>query len=154
MPIRCVYRVSIGAFLPILLVCGGCGNHQWRPVSGTATFDGKPIVRGSISFEPADGKGSTAGAGIEDGEYQVARVMPGKKIVRIVAVRKTGKRVQPPISGPPGPSGGATIDEVEQYIPTTYNTQSTLTREVTAVGPNQIDFHLSTAKTEERRGSQ
>jgi hypothetical protein len=142
MPIHRICRVSTCAFLLVPLFCGGCGSNVWRPVSGTVKFDGEPVAEGSISFEPADGKGPSAGGSIQDGEYLVARLMSGRKIVRIVGVRKTGKKVQRPMTGPGGPSGGATIDEVESYIPAIYNTQSTLTCEVVGDGQNRIDFDL------------
>lgn len=137
-----VPRVSIGALLLISLLCTGCGKSAWPQVSGIVEFDGKPIVTGSISFEPADGQGPTAGGSIQDGEYLVPQVMPGKKIVRIVASRKTGRRVQRPMSGPSALAEGATIDEIERYLPPVYNTQSVLTCEVNAHGSNRIDFHL------------
>ena len=34
------------------------------------------------------------------------------------------------------------IDDVEAYIPDVYNSNSTLTCEVSSEGPKQIDFHM------------
>jgi hypothetical protein len=135
---RCVLWLSVCA-LAALLVSSGCKREGWLSASGTVTCDGQPIARGSISFEPADGKGPTGGGNIEAGKYEVSRVMAGKKIVRILAVRKTGRKVAPPMSGP---SANATQDEIEQFLPSIHNTQSQLTAEIQAGSPNQIDFTL------------
>ena len=52
--------------------------------------------------------------------------------------RKTGRKI--PAGEPFAPD--VMIEETERYIPDIYNTRSTLSREVTAKGPNQLDFHL------------
>ena len=52
---RLVSVLSIG----ILLVAAGCGE-QTVGVQGRITLDQKPIDKGSISFEPADGNGTTS----------------------------------------------------------------------------------------------
>ena len=127
-------------FLPLLLTCAGCGSDLVT-VEGKVTFDGQPVEKGSIVLEPADGQGSTAGGEIKDGEYVLSgdsAVQPGKKIVRITAVRKTGRKLE---AGPPSPPG-TIVEEVERYIPPQYNRQSTLTCEVTAGGTNEHDFPL------------
>lgn len=110
-------------------------------VEGTVSYDGKPVEEGTISFAPADGQGPTAGGPIQNGKYHLAGesgVAPGKKIVRITAVRKTGRQVE---AGPPQPPG-TMVDEVEFYIPDIYNTKSTLTCEITPGAVNQHHFEL------------
>jgi len=139
---RCfVARRRFVLLVGLLLVCAGCGK---KPVSieGTVTFDGKPVESGSISFEPVDGRGPSLGGPIQAGRYSVvgdSSVAPGKKIVRIVADRKTGRKVE---SGPPNPPG-TMVDEIESYIPAKFNTKSTLNCEVTASGPNRHNFDLT-----------
>ena len=110
-------------------------------VEGNVTFDGQPVEEGSIAFEPADGAGPSAGGMIEQGKYTLgdeAGVMPGKKTVRITAVRKTGRQIE---AGPPAPPG-TMVDVVEKYIPAIYNQESTLTCDVVAGSVNQHNFDL------------
>lgn len=70
--------------LPLLLGCGG-----GLSVSGTVTYDGKPIEDGQISFLPAGGKGTPAGAPIVGGKYRVDEGLTiGPRRVEIVGNRK------------------------------------------------------------------
>ena len=131
-------------FLPCLLaaitvaaICPGCSDGR-LPIQGEVTIDGKPIEEGTISLEPADGKGPTTGGKIVAGKYQLsggAAPLPGKKIVRIFGVRKTGRRVHDGFSG-------VMVDEIKPCTPDVYNARTTLSCEVAADGPKQIDFHL------------
>ena len=59
-------------------------------------------------------------------------------LVRISAVRSTGKKIE---AGPPEPPG-TLVDEVKPYIPAMYNEQSTLSAQVTA-GKVTQDFALT-----------
>lgn len=114
----------------------GCGRGG-MPVSGAVSFDDAPVDRGTISFVPADGIGPTFGGLIEAGRYAVVAPTPGTKIVRVSAVRPTGRKIPPdPLVGETAP-----VDEIAPYIPEQYNDQSTLTCDVVA-GPNHFDFHL------------
>lgn len=103
----CFHCVVVAAIA--CLVCSGCTTDRRVPVQGQVTVSGQPVDSGTISFEPIDGRGPTEGGSIERGQYRIARVTPGRKIVRIVAVRKTGRCVKP------GPPFGAdeTVEEVE-----------------------------------------
>jgi hypothetical protein len=112
----------------VLLTIAGCGDGT-HSVSGTVTFEGKPVSTGSITFEAADGGPGVASSGIKDGKYEL-RSKAGKKKVVITAFRpKPGaeKDPQPP---------------TEEYIPEKYNTKSELTAEVTAGGENRFNFDL------------
>lgn len=123
-----------------LTFCAGCGSGR-SPVSGEVTFDGKPVQEGTITLEPADGQGQTTGGKIADGKYYLAgdaAPLPGKKTVRIFAVRKTGRRIP---AGPPSPPD-TMVEEIERYIPSAYNIQSILTCEITDQGAKQLDFPL------------
>lgn len=126
----------------VLLACAcgvvvlGCGRGG-SPVSGEVSFDDTPVENGTISFVPADGKGPTFGGVIEAGRYAVVAPTPGSKIVRVSAVRPTGRKLPPdPLVGETAP-----VDEIAPYIPEQYNDSSTLTCDVVA-GPNSFDFHL------------
>jgi hypothetical protein len=122
-----------------LLVLAGCGSDR-VPVGGVATFNGEPVLAGTITLEPADDKGVATGARIIDGKYAIAddaAPQPGKKKVRIFASRKTGRCIQAAFSPP-----GALADEIERYIPDIYNTRTILTCEISRDGSRQIDFNL------------
>ena len=131
---------GIGLAASLLGMCVGCGGSNLATVRGTVTFDGEPVERGSIAFEPADGVGPVAGGTIEGGKYLLAGeagVTPGKKIVRITATRSTGKKIE---AGPPEPAG-TMVDEIVSFIPEIYNQKSTLTVEI-AAGEATHNFEL------------
>jgi len=110
-------------------------------VQGEVTLDGEKIEEGVIAFEPVDGAGPTTGGKIEHGKYHLAgssAVSLGEKTVRITASRKTGRKVKAGRLFPPG----TLFDEVQSYIPASYNQQSTLRCQVVAGETNQHDFHL------------
>jgi hypothetical protein len=71
----------------VLVVATGC-NGNTASVSGTVSYDGRPVDRGSIAFLPADGAGPTAGGDIVDGRYSVSNVTPGQKIVQVIGVKQ------------------------------------------------------------------
>ena len=133
---------AAGLVVVLMGTCVGCGGGGGLvAVEGNVTFDGQPVEEGSIAFEPADGAGPSAGGTIQQGKYALAAdagVLPGKKTVRITAVRKTGKQVE---EGPPS-APGTMVDEVEQYIPAIYWKESTLNCEVAAGQANQFNFDL------------
>jgi hypothetical protein len=116
----------------------GCNGGKMA-LKGEVTFNGQPVPEGSISFEPADGHGAVTGGMISAGRYDFqaeAGTQPGQKIVRITAVRKTGRKI------PIGEGSNALTDEIVPYIPSAYNSQSSLRVQVTAGEVNSHDFHL------------
>lgn len=122
------------------LTASGCGSGK-IPVNGSAIFAGKPIEEGMITFEPADGKGSTTGGSIVEGTYELvgeAGALPGEKIVRIVALRKTGRMIP---AGSPAPPG-TMVAEIIQCVPSRYNDRSTLRVQITPGKANTHDFDL------------
>jgi hypothetical protein len=84
--IDCALLILSAGAAAILFVMPGCGKAT--SVSGSVSYEGKAVGNGSIVFQPADGRGPTAGAAISDGRYQVESLVPGKKIVQIIAVKK------------------------------------------------------------------
>jgi len=112
------------AVFGMCLGCSGSGNT----IEGNVTYDGQPVERGSITFEPASGTGPSAGGAIQNGRYEIVAegVTPGEMIVRISAVRSTGKKIE---AGPPEPPG-TLVDEVRPFIPAAYNERSTLKAQV------------------------
>ncbi|NLS96108.1 MAG: hypothetical protein GXX96_28550 [Planctomycetaceae bacterium] len=79
--------------LMVLSGCGGADDVGRIDVSGSATFDGQPIVYGQIDFTPDNAKGHSGPAGyadIVDGKFNTAEgtgsgIVPGAHIVRITA---------------------------------------------------------------------
>ncbi|QEL14943.1 hypothetical protein [Limnoglobus roseus] len=68
-----------------LLVAAGCGGEGDKAkVSGSVTFNGKPVDDGYIVFRAADGKGGEAGAPITSGKYSLS-ASPGQKMVLVSA---------------------------------------------------------------------
>jgi hypothetical protein len=123
-----------------MMLLSGCGDGK-VVVRGMVTVDGQPIDEGSISLEPSDGQGPTTGGLIKAGKYELAgsaAVEPGKKIVRIVGLRQTGKMVP---AGPPAPKG-TLIPQMIQCVPSHYNDQSRLQVDVTPGKANKHDFQL------------
>lgn len=116
----------------ILLACfAGCGKSgpQVAPVTGRITLDGKPLENADIVFQPDGSKPPSAGRSDAKGHYELAYkrgVMGGS--VGSNTVRIT---ISPDVVADP------------PTIPTRYNTESQLTKEVKS-GPNEIDFDLKT----------
>jgi hypothetical protein len=148
LPLR--FRSCIAPLLAVGLLCTtvGCSDGKVR-VQGAVTFDGRPIERGTISFDPADGQGPNTGGEIADGSYDLsgkAGATPGKKIVRIQAYRSTGRKVE---AGPPAPPG-TLVDQIEEYIPVQYNAKTTLTADLVPGKVNELDFNLLPSKKSSR----
>jgi hypothetical protein len=121
-------------------LCLGCSaKEKRRAVSGSVTFEGKPVGHGSITFLTTGGApGPVSGGLIRAGRYDIPAsqgLEPGT--YRVV------------ISWP-GPGGTLTPEEIaagaspraKERIPDRYNSESTLTLTIKASGPNQFDFKL------------
>jgi hypothetical protein len=116
-------------------------------VQGEVSFAGHAVEKGRIEFMPIEEtKGPLTVASIVNGRYMVSGdkwgLLPdGVYQVRITAMRKTGRRVAP-LAGMPKMSGPPPEVE-ENYIPATYNAQSTLKLRVADVpDKNKVDFQL------------
>jgi hypothetical protein len=68
------------------------GCQRSSSISGAVTYNGEPVEKGSIAFQPADGTGSGFGAQIVNGKYSVENAHPGK---HIALIRGVHKRVAP-----------------------------------------------------------
>jgi hypothetical protein len=109
--------------------CAGSGKPKYL-ARGKVTFDGVPVEDGHINFIPAQRDTAVEGGPIENGEFEF-EATAGPKRVEIRASKMDPKLKNP--RGEPVP-----VD----YIPAKYNSQSTLTAEVTADGANQFNFEL------------
>jgi hypothetical protein len=112
----------------------GCGKGKLSEVSGTITYEGKPIEQGSIAFIPADGNGPSAGSPIVDGKYFAQNVPVGMAKVQIRGARITGQKRMLPDSPP--------VSTSEEMLPAKYHSASELTYEVKS-GTQVKDFDLT-----------
>lgn len=80
-----------GAIGLLGLAEAGCGPAT-ATVSGTVSFNGEPVSKGSIGLFPVDGKGAPSGCQIENGRYRISKVAPGEKIVQLTAPTPVGLR--------------------------------------------------------------
>ncbi len=76
--------------LPLAALLLGCGGERSFNLSGTVTYQGKPVPAGQIIFEPdasAGNKGPAAYAKIKDGRYDTSAeghgTVGGPHLVRI-----------------------------------------------------------------------
>ena len=95
--------------LPMLLAVCGCGN-QLVNVSGTVTYQAKPVKGGSVIFISTEGKPSVSTEIREDGTYTAEKVPVGTvKICVDTEALNPAKRTKAPKYGPPAgqtaPSG-------------------------------------------------
>ena len=82
MMIQQLTRLPLAAALMLAAGCGG--TPTTGSITGTVTYDGKPLDGGIISFVPATG--NTVAAIIQaDGAYSVANVPLGEAIVVIAS---------------------------------------------------------------------
>lgn len=126
--------------LSMAVVISGCKSEKKRyPVQGQISFQGKPVLEGSIMFHPMNpAEGFLEGSLIKDGKYLVPAdkgLLEGKYQVLITAPDYKGKRPDP--NSAPG-----AVFQAKELFPDIYNTKSTLSVEVTSKGPNTFDFHL------------
>jgi hypothetical protein len=131
-------------YLIVMAMCCGCGVNS-KPVrlQGEVSFDGQPIEKGKIDFLPADvTPGGAVSAAILAGRYEfppkTGLLASGVYSVRIIGLRKTGK-TEPNRAD----RGGPPIEVEENFIPPTYNVNSTLKVCVADLPDrNKVDFHI------------
>lgn len=76
-----------------LLVCFGltvlalAGCEKKTSISGTVTYNSKPIENGYISFSPKKG-GNTVAGQITDGKYAIPKATPGQFTAVVVGRKK------------------------------------------------------------------
>jgi hypothetical protein len=131
------------SLLSLALACGiGCSDPSGlQPVSGTVSFQGKPLDQGAIQFLPLDGSHTESGAGIKDGRYSIPAengLAPGKYKVTVFSYDETGAKV-PDNTTMPGDTVGV---QFKERIPAKYNTDTILKAEVVAGQKNVLDFQL------------
>lgn len=131
--------LAVGGVLAMMFATGcGPGNASGRlAISGTVTFQGKPLDQGTIQIISLDpGKQAISGGMIKDGKFSIAAdkgLAPGKYRVRISSPEE-GSGATPAMPGDPAPVA-------KERIPPEYSgPESKLEIEVTKGGKN--DFNL------------
>lgn len=127
------FRLVIAAALCAAVV--GCGPskppREMQDVSGSVTLDGEPLAEGEIYFKtPA--KGEVDILPIENGQFQ-GEVGVGPRRVEIYAYHE--KEVVPMPGEPPEKTR-------ENYIPTRYNVQSTLSADISSETTVPLEFEV------------
>jgi hypothetical protein len=119
-----------------LLCVSGCEEPTTGTVNGTVIVDGSPAKSGSIAYFPVDGKSTTAGAEIVEGQYK-AEVPFGETKVEIRVPKIVGERKLYDAPNSPVKSVMA------ESLPARYNDASELTLNVKP-GENRKDYNLTT----------
>jgi hypothetical protein len=127
-------RFAIGV-CAVGLFLAGCGSKtSLTEISGTVVYAGKPIEKGIIRFQPADGNSPTAAGEIAAGRYAI-KVAPGNKQVQIEAFKVVGRRHHG--NDPNSPM----VDIQEQLLPDRYNAKTELVTNI-AADSHVYDFAL------------
>jgi hypothetical protein len=127
-------RLRNGATLvvvAIVVATGGCGRDEGRlPLTGTVSWQGQRLEKGSIVFVPTAGhRGPKIGAPIVDGGYEIEAKRGATPGAYRVEVRSdTGEYPHSPTDARPQTRNGAP----QLIIPPEYNTKSRLTVAVSA----------------------
>ena len=115
----------------VLVGCGRSGPERVI-VSGTVSFNGKPVSKGFIRFSPLPGQQIPVTiAPITEGKYRVdlrGGVPVGSHYLMIEAYRKlppAARKIM--MMGPTRPPEATLDDHRQQWLPAKYNTNSDLT---------------------------
>ena len=121
----------------------GCSADGMVNIAGDVTFDGVPVVQGTISFFPIDGQGASAEAVITAGSYSVS--MPrGKKNIVIRGYKQVGERFPWGKDNPAAPI-------LEEILPKQYNDDSNLTVDVES-NRTDVNFVLTSTSSADDSG--
>lgn len=129
--------VFAGLCVAVVSGCGGPSPPVTAPVSGSVSYDGKPIADGSITFAAMDGSCAPNVLQITEGRYE-GRVVVGEKRIEVRAMRQA-ERTGSAATGPGGDEGPM----LENFIPAAYNDASALTGSIAVPGPVVIDLELT-----------
>jgi hypothetical protein len=134
--LRATVCVAFCLFLSTTLMIMGCGDQKESEVSGTVTYDGKPLEQGSIRFSPVSGTGPSGGGAIKDGKYSAKNLTPGMSKVSI-----SGTKVTETKKMDYGSDGTQVVTTGEDIVPEKYNKASELKFELKP-GSQTKDFDL------------
>ncbi len=136
-------KQNIAMLLVLALLVSGCGQSgpEMYPVTGTVTYQGKPLPLGMVMFVSKDGPSSQPAPISENGRYRLEAVS-GEHLVQVVAMPPSqGGRPDPNVEGGVDYTGAP---EVESLIPRKYSRYdtSTVTVVVRPTQRNEIDIRL------------
>jgi hypothetical protein len=126
----------LGGVLIALLSVIGCGSSI-APVKGTVKYDGRIVDEGAIAFYSADGKGTSEGGLIKNGQYTVQAPVGATKVT--ISWPKTYEKKKLYADDPNSPF----VELKRESLPDKYHDalQTELTFEVKS-GSNQKDWDL------------
>lgn len=151
----CRVAAALGGMSAVLIL--GCGDstglEKRYPVSGTVTYQGKPVEKGSINFIPTQPEGRAAGGQIEDGDYSLTTAepgdgaLPGTYKVTIIAVEVDDTKMKEIAKGGQFHHDAAfakALRTAKKLVPAKYQLpeMSGLTAEVKAQTNSGVDFEL------------
>jgi hypothetical protein len=124
--------------------CGGPEDTLPRQaVSGKVSFEGQPLVKGSIQFIPTgQDKATGVGAIIDGGSYSIARAQGPVPGLYRVLINAPDPASAASAKGKVELLGNGPFQITKDLIPRKYNLATTLTTEVKAGEPNTINFDL------------
>lgn len=111
-----------------LLIGAGCGKQPEPTVKGLVTYDGTPIEKGEIIFQPVAGEGKVVAGQIVNGQYNLSCSL-GEMKVEITGTREEGVAKDG-------------LPNFVSFVPKKYNSDSNLTEKIESTGENIIDFSL------------
>lgn len=152
----------------VAVTCLGCGGNAGLEglvkVSGTVTYQGRPVEGATVSFRPVDGTRAASGRTDSYGRFYLTSLHPGDGAfpgaykVSISKVEDTDPAHQvtaeefasmvaggkAPPRGPTRPNQSKATGGLVYHVPEKYldADQSNLTAEVTANGENEFVFDL------------
>jgi hypothetical protein len=122
--------------LLLIVLAAGCAEPTTGRVTGAVTVDGKPAEQGSIALVPIDGRGSTAGAEIVNGRYEIEALFNKYKVeIRVPKIVGQKKLYDVPDS--------PTRNLMAESLPPRYHDDTELRLEITP-GETRRDFSLTT----------
>jgi hypothetical protein len=124
-------------FLLTLVTAAGCGGSNMVEVKGTVTVDEVPVELGAITFYPIQGKGTTAGDKIKNGQY-VVQVPLGEMKVVINFPKKIGTK---PLYDTPN---SRVRDIWEESLPSKYSDPALTELRLEVTGATEKNFELTT----------
>lgn len=127
-------RSLLSCLLLFSLFLLGCGKAKPKAieVKGSVTLDGKAMADGEVSFVPPGG-GIPSVLSVKGGSFS-GKATEGKNRVEIRAYKDGA----PVMMGTEKFGGGK-----ENYIPAQFNLESKMTADVTASGPNDFSFAVT-----------
>jgi hypothetical protein len=141
---------ALAVAIGLVAGCGKSGAPAYANVSGTVTYNGKPLEKGQITFQ-TDGRPPTV-ADVVDGKFS-GQAMVGSNKVSVSAFRKAAKPRALPTTAKKqvaayqamnkGGGGGSSVEydpTMEDYIPDEWGKGSKQVRVVEAGSPNNFEF--------------